>query len=142
MEEFEKYVEDVSFLINRTTDVNDRRLLIKSLEYASGHNVKVISKKIDDLSTLIKYKVKVIPMKELCRSLSRPTHNQKKFIHKKDGNKCANCFKELPKVFLQVDHIVPVSKGGLNIPDNLQLLCRDCNSIKANYLFNERASLK
>jgi 5-methylcytosine-specific restriction endonuclease McrA len=31
---------------------------------------------------------------------------------------------------LEIDHIRPVSRGGTNDPDNLQVLCRDCNAGK------------
>lgn len=36
----------------------------------------------------------------------------------------------LTKHILEVDHIVPVSKGGLSEPENLQTLCWRCNRAK------------
>lgn len=33
---------------------------------------------------------------------------------------------------LEIDHIVPVAKGGTNDLSNLQVLCRDCNSGKSD----------
>lgn len=34
------------------------------------------------------------------------------------------------RVLFQVDHIIPMNKGGKSIPENLQILCRKCNGIK------------
>jgi 5-methylcytosine-specific restriction endonuclease McrA len=31
---------------------------------------------------------------------------------------------------MEGDHIVPWSKGGKTVPENLQMLCRDCNRRK------------
>ena len=31
------------------------------------------------------------------------------------------------------DHIVPWSKGGKTIPENLQMLCRRCNGMKSDH---------
>lgn len=36
------------------------------------------------------------------------------------------------QVMFDIDHIKPVSKGGLNTKTNLQILCHDCNNKKAN----------
>jgi hypothetical protein len=33
---------------------------------------------------------------------------------------------------LHLDHIMPLSKGGLTVVDNIQLLCRTCNCKKSN----------
>jgi 5-methylcytosine-specific restriction endonuclease McrA len=51
-----------------------------------------------------------------------------------DGEyQCACCgMKDKSRVFFQVDHIVPMNKGGKNVPENLQILCRKCNGTKGD----------
>ena len=47
---------------------------------------------------------------------------------------CAGCGEVFPtRLFLQVDHIVPMAKGGLSFTDNLQVLCRTCNQRKGDH---------
>lgn len=48
-------------------------------------------------------------------------------ILERDHRKCLNCKSEKN---LTMDHILPVSKGGITIDDNLQTLCNSCNSVK------------
>ena len=51
------------------------------------------------------------------------------WIIERDGNKCVECD---TCEHLTVDHIVPVILGGKTNPDNLQTLCRSCNSRKGS----------
>ena len=51
----------------------------------------------------------------------------------RDGYKCQECGAfpaEHKEVFLEVDHVVPVAKGGSNHINNLQTLCSVCNAGK------------
>ena len=45
---------------------------------------------------------------------------------------CQLCGVSRDEARLEVDHIVPRSKGGSNEPDNLQVLCGRCNRAKGN----------
>ena len=54
-------------------------------------------------------------------------------ILKRDNFRCQICGStQLDGVKLQVDHIIPVSKGGLTESNNLQTLCDRCNLGKSN----------
>jgi len=46
-----------------------------------------------------------------------------------ENSPCASCGRT---DHIQVDHIIPVSKGGTSEPENLQPLCRRCNTAKGN----------
>ena len=46
---------------------------------------------------------------------------------------CACCGKtDRTRIFFQVDHIKPMNKGGKTVPENLQILCRQCNGEKGD----------
>lgn len=49
----------------------------------------------------------------------------------RDGLKCLLCG---ATANLAIDHKVPISKGGSDEDDNLQTLCRSCNSVKGDRL--------
>ena len=44
--------------------------------------------------------------------------------------KCRICKKKLVGAKFHLDHIMPISKGGMNIDSNIQLLCAKCNMSK------------
>ena len=54
-------------------------------------------------------------------------------VLKRDNYRCVKCGASPSnnhEVELEVDHIVPVAKGGGNMLENLQTLCRECNQGK------------
>ena len=54
---------------------------------------------------------------------------------------CPGCDTHFPFRVMSVDHILPLSRGGTDHEDNLQLLCTGCNSSKGNKTMSEwRAS--
>lgn len=56
-------------------------------------------------------------------------------VMKRDSFKCQYCGKSPANdvgVELQIDHILPVSKGGTNEIENLKTICKDCNIGKFN----------
>lgn len=56
-------------------------------------------------------------------------HSLRNQIYERDSFKCVWC--EATRE-LSIDHIKPLSKGGSDEPENLQTLCRSCNSRKHN----------
>ena len=63
------------------------------------------------------------------------TNRLREAIKKRDNFTCCCCgnsiYKE-PNLLLEIDHIVPVSKGGCTVEENLQTLCWKCNRAKSN----------
>lgn len=58
-------------------------------------------------------------------------------IFKAQNGLCVYCQTDLSVIGYSVDHIYPLSRGGSNSPDNLQLLCGSCNSSKKDKTHEE-----
>jgi hypothetical protein len=55
-------------------------------------------------------------------------------IFNRDNNECQLNLDGCSKKAELIDHIIPISKGGLSIEDNLQASCTNCNLKKSNNL--------
>ena len=53
-------------------------------------------------------------------------------ILSRDKFSCKLCGRTAKETKLEVDHIIPISKGGKSTEDNLRTLCFECNRGKSN----------
>lgn len=95
--------------------------------------IKLDSPTIDQLITTMSTKIKFLKSAAGQRALM--TARLRENIKERDDYTCQYCSASLdeePHLLLEVDHIIPVSRGGLTTEENLQTLCWRCNRSKSN----------
>lgn len=68
------------------------------------------------------------------------TKKLREFIKNRDNYTCCNCGNSThvePNLLLEIDHIIPVAKGGCTVEDNLQTLCWKCNRVKSDKIIEQ-----
>jgi len=60
------------------------------------------------------------------------TGSQKRAAYERQNGVCAKCGKHFDLSAMEADHITPWSCGGKTIPENCQMLCKDCNRRKSD----------
>lgn len=74
------------------------------------------------------YKLGQLLIDEDYPGMTVPLHVREEMIRKHvswSGWKCPECGRKTHD--LQVDHIIPLARGGRNSRENLQMLCGECN---------------
>lgn len=56
-----------------------------------------------------------------------------KFIIERDGPTCYLCGTPVDHLTGQIEHIIPMSRGGSNEPHNVAVACEPCNRDKAEF---------
>ena len=95
--------------------------------FEEEHNVVFGKRNFEDMALCEIGKVAPEVEKELRDNAFERARNSKGLYE------CAACkMTSHNRIPFQVDHIIPLNKGGKTVPENLQVLCRKCNASKSD----------
>lgn len=127
-----------------TIDLSDLYFPVYSFQYISpGGNssakcdikldIANLNKLVNYLNDLVKFRNSIIGQRALM------TSNLREKIKNRDNYTCKKCnlsSKDIKNLLLEIDHIIPLSKGGITAENNLQTLCWKCNRTKGSKIEN------
>lgn len=150
-EELFKNIEDVWIYLGRQPKYNEMKSPISKYSastydkrFNSWRNalesfISYINKEETEQGTAVEQPIKLEPAQcnnSFIHKTRREISERLRFqILMRDGFTCKKCGRSPIKemgVQLHVDHIIPWSKGGETIPDNLETKCEKCNLGKGN----------
>lgn len=160
--ERERILESInnSFIINILSSIDKRRLERKlgfdtidysnvyvpvySFQYISaGGNSSYkcdIALNRDNLESFIKYLANLIKFKMSIKGQrALMTTKLRNEIKERDNYTCQSCNLSIydeANLLLEIDHIIPLSKGGITSQENLQTLCWKCNRSKGSKILD------
>ncbi|MFN8308965.1 MAG: HNH endonuclease signature motif containing protein [Chitinophagales bacterium] len=131
----ERLIKKLGF---ETVDLSDLHFPVYTFQYVSaGGNssarcdikldVDNLDKFVNYLNDLVKFKNSIQGQRALMTSKLR------EFIKQRDNYTCKSCSISTHterNLLLEIDHIIPLSKGGFTTESNLQTLCWRCNRTK------------
>ena len=79
---------------------------------------------------------RVIQLLHYDRVPRREVRFTRRNIFFRDRNRCQYCGKVFPQTELNLDHVVPLSRGGASTWDNVVCACIPCNSRKGNRMLH------
>lgn len=133
----ERVIQELGF---SNIDLSDLYFPVYTFQYVSAGgnssfrcdiklNIENLDKFIAYLSNLIKFKNSIAGQRALMSSALREK------IKVRDNFTCKICnlsVADEKNLLLEIDHIIPLAKGGITSVDNLQTLCWKCNRSKGS----------
>lgn len=114
--------------------------------YIASSNKLINGEKINTLFFVLREKLKEMMYGSKNNSYNKPkringiTKSIRYEVLKRDNFKCVFCGKSKDEVSLEIDHIIPVSKGGTDELSNFQTLCCTCNLSKSNRIYQNNVA--
>lgn len=141
---------EIPFLIRTISNKVEKELGFEPIDLSDAHYPKYIFQyvssggnastqcdivmDIENLNRFVEYLSGKIRFRQsIAGQRALMTSKLRKQIKERDRYTCCKCgasVEKEPHLLLEIDHIIPVSKGGLTTESNLQTLCWRCNRSK------------
>lgn len=136
-----KLIKELGFT---NIDFSDLYFPVYRFQYVSaGGNSSIkcdIKLDIDNLEKFVNYLSTIIKVQKTIKGQRvLMTSKLREKIKIRDNYTCKLCglsIKDEKHLLLEIDHIIPLSKGGITSEDNLQTLCWKCNRSKSSKIYN------
>jgi len=129
----------MALIMHLRNDLLDIQLNFQYSLYPAGGNSSSrcdIRLDIDNLDKFIYYLKDIVKFKKsIAGQRALMTSNLREKIKIRDNYTCKQCklsINDEKNLLLEIDHIIPISKGGITSEDNLQTLCWKCNRSKGS----------
>lgn len=130
-----RLAKELGFEPVRLVDINFQSYKFQYVSAGGNSSYEVsIVLDIENLEKFIKYLGDMLRFRSSAkgqRALMTPQLREK--IKRRDNNTCQQCGVSVgdePNLLIEIDHIIPISKGGATTEHNLQALCWRCNRAK------------
>lgn len=155
--EYQQYLGDVpAFIMGNDeagfysrlgfTTIDESVLAVEyKFSYTSGGGMAQRSFSVPMTEDTIAELIKVLESKLTASAFAKEqrtlmTKKLREFIKTRDNFTCCswgNSTNIEPNLLLEIDHIIPVAKGGRTVEDNLQTLCWKCNRAKSDKIIGQ-----
>ncbi len=123
---------------------NSEKILERVKSYAQQYpeRVRAYKKKYHDAhkrEAALRVKIRRAKLKDalITEEKAQRVYDFYSWMKNQDYVTCTYCGAYIPGSSLQVDHIIPVARGGDHDPDNFAVSCRPCNLSKSDFLLSE-----
>ena len=150
--EYQQYIKDVPAFIMENDEagfysrlgfatIDESVLTVEyKFSYTSGGGMAKRTFDVPMTEETIAELIRVLESKLTAKAFAKEqrilmTKKLREYIKERDNYTCCICGNSThvePNLLLEIDHIVPVAKGGCTVENNLQTLCWKCNRAKSD----------